>query len=629
MKKLLFVLMLCVAVLPLNADIFDDIENGNQQAVSSFLASGGDPNTRQADGLHYPLIVWASKDWNRINAIQGKTEQHNYAPIVKMLINAGADVNAQTIDNITKDTAILEASKGLETKDRIEIVKLLLKAGADQAKNEHSYPIYWASYYNCPETLKLLIAAGGNVNDGRTNSQTPVITAAFNGNTAILEILAKNGADLYKKDALGWVIASYLNRTNPKILSSIKTLIKLGVDVNAPDKYNEYKKTQLMRVAQGGEEISEEEKRLCGNDCRHAATPGTKELEEITKIIWDAGASKSINAVDSDGWTALMYASEYGNLDMVNRLLAANAKVNMVNKGGGTALMIASNNGKNDIVKLLIAKGANVNAIDINGTTALMYAAMNGDTDIVKNLLAAGANINTQDTYGWTALMFACRDVKEDTELIQTLIDSGANIALRTKEKDNKSDALMIASAYGNLNAVKTLIAAGANINTKDKNDWSAMHWASGMGHKEVVDALLAAGAKKDLYDKESNILVSLIASGQTDRVKTFIQGGANVNAETKDSWTALRTAARFGHADTIDLLLDYGADINAASKEGWTALMLAAGSNHVDVVKALLAVPTINLNAKLKANGKTALNLAEIQGNTEIIKLLKNAGAK
>lgn len=627
MKKLLLVLLLCAAVLPLNADIFDDVENGDQKAVANYIANGGDVNILKTDNWNAPLIVWASKDWNRINAIQGKTEQHNYAPIVKMLINAGADVNAQTIDNITKDTAILEASKGQETKDRIEIVKLLLKAGADQAKNEHSYPIYWASYYNCPEILKLLIAAGGNVNDGRTNSQTPVITAAFNGNTAILKILAKNGADLYKKDALGWVIASYLNRTDPKILSSIKTLIKLGVDVNAPDKYNEYKKTQLMRVAQGGEEISEEEKSFCGNDCRHAATPGTKELEEITKIIWDAGASKSINAVDSDGWTALMYASRYGNLDMVNRLLAANAKVNMVNKGGGTALIIASNNGKNDIVKLLIAKGANVNAIDTIGTNALMFAAESGYTDIVKTLLAAGANINAQNTYGWTALMHASK--RADSALIQTLIDGGANIALRTNEKNNKLDALIIASAHGNLNAVKTLIAAGANINTKDKNGWSAMYWASGMGHKEVVDALLAAGAKKHLYENGTVFLITLIGHKQLDRVEGFLQDGANVNAESKDDWTALRWAARLGYADTIKLLLDYGADINAASKEGWTALMLAAYDNHIDAVKALLAEPDINLDAKLKASGKTALNLAEIQGNTEIIKLLKNAGAK
>lgn len=492
MKKLLLVLLLCTAVLPLNADIFDDIENGDQKAVSNFLAGGGDPNTRQADGYHYPLIVWASKDWNRINAIQGKTERHTYAPIVKMLITAGADVNAQTLHNIIKDTAILEASKGQETKDRIETVKLLLKAGADQAKNEYSYPIYWASYFNCPETLKLLIAAGGDVNDGRTNSQTPVMTAVLHGNTTILEILAKNGADLYKDDLFYSAVSFYLSDARPGILSGIKTLIKLGVDVNVP---REDGKTSLMRVAIGGEELSEEEKRLCGNDCRHAATPGSKELEELTKIIWDAGASKSVNAVDANGWTALMYASRYGNVDMVNRLLTAGAKVNIINKNGETVLMIASQSGNNDIVKLLISKGAPVNAVDMKGRTALIFASQKGNTDIVKILLDAGANINAAEkTAGWTSLILASATKQGNNEMVKILLNAGANISATSK---GKQDALMIASIWGNEEVVKTLIAAGANLNAKDDQGKSAMSWASEQGHKNIVNILRAAGAKK------------------------------------------------------------------------------------------------------------------------------------
>ena len=557
MKKLLLVLLLCTAVLPLNADIFDDIENGDQKAVSNFLAGGGDPNTRQADGYHYPLIVWASKDWNRINAIQGKTEQHNYAPIVKMLINAGADVNAQTLHNIIKDTAILEASKGQETKDRIEIVKLLLKAGADQAKNEHSYPIYWASYYNCPETLKLLIAAGGNVNDGRTNSQTPVITAALNGNTAILEILAKNGADLYKKDPLGWVISSYLNITDPKILSSIKTLIKLGVDVNAPDKYNEYKKTHLMRLAQGGEEISEEEKRLCGNDCRHAATPGSKELEEITKIIWDAGASKSVNAVDANGWTALMFASRYGNLAMVNRLLAANAKINIVNKGGGTPLMIASDNGKNDIVKLLIAKGANVNAIDTKGTTALMFATINGRTDVVKTLLAAGANVNAMNTSGGTALMTAAD--KGYTEIVKTLLNAGANVNAANKQGYT---SVIVAAKNGHTDTVKILLTAKPDINAAEKTTgWNALIFASSMGYNDIVKTLIAAGANIEAQTKDKhNALMMASMLGKEDVVKTLIAAGANINAKDENGKSAMRLAKEQGHDTVVKILQAAGA---------------------------------------------------------------------
>ena len=587
MKKLLLVLLLCTAVLPLNADIFDDIENGDQKAVSNFLAGGGDPNTRQADGYRYPLIVWASKDWNRINAIQGKTERHTYAPIVKMLITAGADVNAQTLHNIIKDTAILEASKGQETKDRIETVKLLLKAGADQAKNEHSYPIYWASYFNCPETLKLLIAAGGDVNDGRTNSQTPVITAAFNGNTAILEILAKNGADLYKKDPLGWVISSYLNRTDPKILSSIKTLIKLGVDVNAPDKYNEYKKTSLMRVAIGGEELSEEEKRLCGNDCRHAATPGSKELEEITKIIWDAGASKSINAVDSYGWTALMYASEYGNLDMVNRLLEANAKVNMVNKGGGTALMIASDYGKNDIVKLLIAKGANVNAVDKDGNTALIFASANGYSEIVKALLAAGAKVNTINKYGQTALIVASD--KENSDLVKVLLDSGANVnAMNT----SGGTALMTAADKGHTEIVKTLLNAGANVNAANKQGYTSLIVAAKNGHTDTVKILLTAKPDINAAEKTTgwNALIFASSKGYNDIVKTLIAAGANIEAQTKDKHNALMMASMLGKEDVVKTLIAAGANINAKDEKGKSAMQWAKEQGHDTVVKILQA---------------------------------------
>ena len=557
MKKLLLVLVLCAAVLPLNADIFDDIENGNQQAVSSFLASGGDPNTRQADGLHYPLIVWASKDWNRINAIQGKTEQHNYAPIVKMLINAGADVNAQTIDNITKDTAILEASKGLETKDRIEIVKLLLKAGADQAKNEHSYPIYWASYYNCPETLKLLIAAGGNVNDGRTNSQTPVITAAFNGNTAILEILAKNGADLYKKDALGWVIASYLNRTNPKILSSIKTLIKLGVDVNAPDKYNEYKKTQLMRVAQGGEEISEEEKRLCGNDCRHAATPGTKELAELTKIIWDAGASKSVNAVNASGWTALMYAIQNGNTEMVKFLLTEKANPNIVTKDGNSALIFASANGNTDIVKALLAAGAKVNTINKYGQTALMFASEKDTTDMVKALLDGGANVNAMNTYGGTALMTAAD--KGHTEIVKTLLNAGANVNAANKQGYT---SLIVAAKNGHIDTVKVLLAAKPDINAAEKTTgWNALIFASAMGYNDIVKLLIDAGANIEAQTKDKhNALMMASMLGKEDVVKTLISAGANINAKDEKGKSAMRWAREQGHNNIVKILQAVGA---------------------------------------------------------------------
>lgn len=550
MKKLLLVLILCVAVLPLNADIFDDVENGNQKAVANYIANGGDVNILKTDNWNAPLIIWASKDWNRYHANQGKKEQHTYAPIVKMLIDAGADVNAQ---NSLNDTAILEAASGLETKDRIEITKLLLKAGADQTKKPGQHPIYWASYFNCPEILKLLIAAGGEI-ETKTNTQYPIMTAVLHGNTTILEILAKNGADLYKDDLFYSAVSFYLSDARPRILSGIKTLIKLGVDVNVP---REDGKTPLMRVAKGGEEPDEEEKSFCGNDCRHAATPGSKELEEITKIIWNAGASKSVNAVDENGWTALMYAIQNGNTEMVKFLLTKKANLNIVTKDGNTALIFASENGNTEIVKTLLAAGAKVNTINKYGQTALMYASQNGHTDIVKVLLDSGANVNAMNTYGGTALMTAAD--KGHTEIVKTLLNAGANVNAANKQGYT---SLIVAAKNGHIDTVKTLLAAKPDINAAEKTaGWNALIFATQQENNEMVKLLIDAGANisaTNKYKYDALMIASIL--GNEDIVKTLIAAGANINTKDGQGKSALRWAKERGHDNIVKILLAAGA---------------------------------------------------------------------
>jgi ankyrin repeat protein len=71
-----------------------------------------------------------------------------------------------------------------------------------------------------------------------------------------------------------------------------------------------------------------------------------------------------------------------------------------------------------------------------------------------------------------------------------------------------------------------------------------------------------------------------------------------------------------------VQLLIEKGADVNAASKDEWTALLLAASGGHVDVVKMLLAH-----QADLKARnrlGETALEVAELRGHREVARLLR-----
>ena len=90
------------------------------------------------------------------------------------------------------------------------------------------------------------------------------------------------------------------------------------------------------------------------------------------------------------------------------------------------------------------------------------------------------------------------------------------------------------------------------------------------------------------LQDMHSELL-AVVRSGQTERLNTLINAGADPNSQTEDEVAILTEAAIRGHTGAAQLLLDAGADVNAKDPMGRTALMEAAGEGHVDTVKVLL----------------------------------------
>ena len=60
---------------------------------------------------------------------------------------------------------------------------------------------------------------------------------------------------------------------------------------------------------------------------------------------------------------------------------------------------------------------------------------------------------------------------------------------------------IVLAGFNGNRRTVRTLLAAGADVNAVDATGTSALIAASALGHAEVVDLLLAAGADVNLKD--------------------------------------------------------------------------------------------------------------------------------
>jgi ankyrin repeat protein len=192
---------------------------------------------------------------------------------------------------------------------------------------------------------------------------------------------------------------------------------------------------------------------------------------------------------------------------------------------------------------------------------------------------------------------------------------------------------LMYAAAVGSVDAVRALLAKGADAKAKNSFDATALMW--GVANPEKVRLLVDAGADVNARSKQgmTPLLIAANNAGSAEIVRFLLSKGAKVDS------TALIAAAGAGDLDMVRLLAEQGADINAATPSGDTPLHFAASVGNVAMVKLLLGKGA-NVNAattdavKVKKgpvalNHLTALMFAAPYGTPVLVRTLIDAGAK
>ena len=206
--------------------------------------------------------------------------------------------------------------------------------------------------------------------------------------------------------------------------------------------------------------------------------------------------------------------------------------------------------------------GVNVNARDKNGNTPLMVAAgQNSSPEVVEMLLQAGADVNEKDENGFTALMLAAKD-NSDPEMVRVLLDAGADISAQNSKGKTVLD---LARLNPNPEVAIALGLAGE----------IPLVAVAEVGSPETITKLLQAGA--DVNEKDENGFTALMLAAKNGSVKTMqmlLQAGADINAQSNDGFTTLMLAALSNcNHDVIMVLLQAGADLTAQNKYGLTAL--------------------------------------------------------
>jgi len=177
------------------------------------------------------------------------------------------------------------------------------------------------------------------------------------------------------------------------------------------------------------------------------------------------------------------------------------------------------------------------------------------------------------------------------------------------------------AAAKGDRVAVRTLIAAKADVNAPQVDGATALHWAIYREDEDLVDLLIKNGANVKAANRDGMTPLAMASLyGKPALILKLLKAGADAAEVGPNGQTVLMLAARNGNPDAIKVLIEGGAKVNVKeSIRGTTALMWAAEQKHPAAVKALLAGGA-DFNAKSAGAGLPRNYLAP-RVNTEVVK--------
>jgi ankyrin repeat protein len=306
---------------------------------------------------------------------------------VEQLIARGAKVDGA---DVNKQTALHQAA----TAGRIDIVRILLAAGADTGKRDFQKctPLHYALTV---DVARCLVEGGADCRAVDEGGGGVAHHAALVGASDLVryavELGAPCGADKYGNTVLH-AGAGKLD------VASLDALAARGVDVNAASSLG---LVPLLIAAQSA---------------------FNAELA-IANIDWLIAHGARRDAVDRGKRNALHLACQSGHLAVVRHLVEKHGfHPDDAGRKGDTAFLFACQVASDAIVEYLVACGADVARLDADGGTALHCGASNrapgGGAAVLARVLALGLDVNAKDASDLTALDHAAEYTVDKVELL-------------------------------------------------------------------------------------------------------------------------------------------------------------------------------------------------------------------
>src|SRR3990172_3577318 len=232
--------------------------------------------------------------------------------------------------------------------------------------------------------------------------------------------------------------------------------------------------------------------------------------------------------------------------------------------------------------------------------------------DIIAHERSLRTALDAHDNNPTNTLLAYLRIIQAQQLINSDLIQNLLACEMKRNAHQPIETTLQRLAGEGNNLLINILLDHGADIEARDNNDFTSLHYAAFNGHQVTVALLLERGANIEARDNQGVTPLHIAAlDGHQATVALLLDRGANIESQGNQGQTPLHYAAAYGHQATVAFLLDRGANIEA--QDSFKPLHCAASRGHQATVALLL-----DRGANIEAQGNrdhTPLHIAALDG--------------
>ncbi|KAH8765998.1 ankyrin repeat-containing domain protein [Diaporthe sp. PMI_573] len=561
---------------------------------------------------------------------------------------------AQALEDFSWPPNILEHAivAGLEN-----LVLALVQAGYDLNEGDSTdscRAAHLAVRYSQDNLLKILLDSGRvDLRLENDVGQTPLALAAHVGTAASIRHLLDAGASP-EAGELGKLLYDTINYGNHKSLEMLIDAKIFSTDLLA-SKFSHLDESDfplMLAVTSGFVECTRvlldngvDPNVTCEKGSALYQAIGDGPFLDVCRVLLDKGADPNESttevSVSSGGNVPLVKAAGVANKLMVEMLLEHEAKINVADPNSDehdTPLSRAIANDLYDVMELLLKRGADPNliceskpdaklsfpplytAISLVRDSRFVEALINHDakidwarsdgswtnwhaaydsTDTMSLLLRKGADINAVKADGWTALMLAVEyKEKRSVEFLLKQTNPKADLEIYSKS-DLKSTVLHLACEFYDVDILKMLLEAGADVNSQRSDGAFPL-----------------------------SLLIDFNARDCEDGVAMILKRKPNLELSGSEGCTVLHRIRDETPLSVVMRLVEEGAPVNAVDDRGHTPLSWAVECGNINVARYLTTVKGVKCNIYHPTFG-SILHMAAAKSTLEMVRQLVKTGAE